>query len=29
MKTIEALLRKGYEYDTIKDKMRESGIGDE
>ena len=29
MKTIEALLRKGYEYDTIKDKLRESGISDD
>lgn len=29
MKTIEALLRKGYDYDTIKDKLRESGISDE
>ncbi|AYU55594.1 recombination regulator RecX [Staphylococcus debuckii] len=29
MKTIEALIRKGYEYDTIKDKLTESGIGDE
>lgn len=29
MKTIESLMRKGYKYDKIKDKLEESGISDE